>query len=247
MSSRINNNNQSAVKKSYCKVCHDAGKPESVYTSHYVRSLPDRTGKTVVTCPTLLDTECRFCHKNGHTTKFCPIIASNKKSDEKTERHIKHQQETKKETTKHQQSKATGFTALYIDSDSDDDHDDHEKPVKQNVDKKVSIIVDEFPALCPVKTFKPIITGYAAAIAMNPAIVLRYKNEQEFTERLRRPILNELLPMKKKTEVQVQVKKSWADWSDSSDGDDDDYDEEYKYKEFPSFLDQEPQFYSDYA
>ena len=67
-------------KKPYCKVCHDAGKPESEYTSHYVRSMPDRNGVTTVTCPTLLCTECNYCYKLGHTTKFCPVIAANKNS-----------------------------------------------------------------------------------------------------------------------------------------------------------------------
>lgn len=62
--------NQKNNKKSYCKVCHDAGKPESVYTSHYVKSRPN---SSVTTCPTLRETTCRNCYKLGHTTKFCPI------------------------------------------------------------------------------------------------------------------------------------------------------------------------------
>jgi hypothetical protein len=47
-------------------VCHDAGKPESEYANHWVKDL---NGKT--TCPTLLNTECRYCFKRGHTAKFC--------------------------------------------------------------------------------------------------------------------------------------------------------------------------------
>lgn len=61
-------------KKPFCKVCHDAGKKESEYTSHYVRSIPDCNGVTKVTCPTLLSMECRYCYKTGHTAKFCPDI-----------------------------------------------------------------------------------------------------------------------------------------------------------------------------
>ena len=67
-----------SCKKPFCKVCQDSGKPENVYTSHYVRSLPDKTGKTTVTCPTLLNTECRYCTRLGHTAKFCPIMIANK-------------------------------------------------------------------------------------------------------------------------------------------------------------------------
>ena len=67
-------------KKPYCKVCQDAGKPESIYTSHWVKSLPDKNGQTKTICPTLLDTECRYCFKLGHTTKFCPVLEkANKK------------------------------------------------------------------------------------------------------------------------------------------------------------------------
>lgn len=68
-----------SVKKPYCKVCHDAGKPESEYGNHWVKDL---NGKT--TCPTLLNTECRYCFKRGHTTKFCSVLAKNNKENKKT-------------------------------------------------------------------------------------------------------------------------------------------------------------------
>ncbi len=65
-----------SVKKPYCKVCHDAGKPESEYANHWVKDL---NGKT--TCPTLLNTECRYCFKRGHTAKFCLVLAKNNKEN----------------------------------------------------------------------------------------------------------------------------------------------------------------------
>ena len=71
-------NKKSLNSKPYCKVCHDAGKPESVYTSHYVKS---RDNSATITCPTLKATECRYCHKLGHTTKFCPVIQKTRKGD----------------------------------------------------------------------------------------------------------------------------------------------------------------------
>jgi hypothetical protein len=61
-----------STKKYFCKVCQDAGKPESIYTSHNVRQTQDKTAP--VTCPTLLAQECRYCHKQGHSIKYCPII-----------------------------------------------------------------------------------------------------------------------------------------------------------------------------
>jgi hypothetical protein len=68
-----------SVKKPYCKVCHDAGKPESEYSNHWVKDL---NGKT--TCPTLLNTECRYCFKRGHTAKFCSVLAKNNKENKQT-------------------------------------------------------------------------------------------------------------------------------------------------------------------
>jgi hypothetical protein len=67
-----------SVKKPYCKICHDADKPESEYTNHWVKDL---NGK--ITCPTLLNTECRYCFKMGHIAKFCDVLAKNNKEKEK--------------------------------------------------------------------------------------------------------------------------------------------------------------------
>lgn len=56
----------------YCKVCHDAGKSESEYRSHCTRETRDPNSR--VTCPTLLNLECRFCFKRGHTVKYCKVL-----------------------------------------------------------------------------------------------------------------------------------------------------------------------------
>ena len=53
----------------YCKVCHDAGRPEKEYTSHYVKDQPGPQGKVI--CPTLLNQSCRICNKTGHTSSYC--------------------------------------------------------------------------------------------------------------------------------------------------------------------------------
>ena len=62
----------STITKMSCPVCKSAGKPESVYTSHFTKSEPGPNGTVV--CPTLLAQECGYCHKTGHTPKFCPKI-----------------------------------------------------------------------------------------------------------------------------------------------------------------------------
>jgi len=72
MSSRTTTRNTTAVAVAptpYCKVCRDAGKPESEYTSHFVKDQPGPDGKVV--CPTLLNQACRICHKTGHTSSYC--------------------------------------------------------------------------------------------------------------------------------------------------------------------------------
>jgi hypothetical protein len=66
----------SSVVKTYkcCKVCRDAGKPEAVVTSHFVKD--SKNG--VIVCPTLLATVCRYCKQNGHTVKYCTSVKNNK-------------------------------------------------------------------------------------------------------------------------------------------------------------------------
>lgn len=64
--------------KSFCKVCFDAKKPESIYTSHYVKSSPGPDGKLV--CPTLLNQSCLKCGQTGHTSSYC--IESNQESSQ---------------------------------------------------------------------------------------------------------------------------------------------------------------------
>lgn len=56
----------------FCKVCHDAGKSKSEYSSHYVKDRPGPQGK--VCCPYLLSLVCRYCHKSGHTPNHCPEV-----------------------------------------------------------------------------------------------------------------------------------------------------------------------------
>ena len=67
---RQHNNRSSDPREPFCKVCFDMGKPASEYTSHWVRDRPG--GK--VTCPHLLQQECRYCHEQGHTPKHCPAL-----------------------------------------------------------------------------------------------------------------------------------------------------------------------------
>ena len=198
-----------STKKPYCKVCHDAGKPESDYTSHWVKDL---TGKT--TCPTLLNTECRYCFKLGHTAKFCDDAAKNNKEKEKEDRRSK-AEATRKAPAPTVQKKsqnagvlgANGFAAL-CDSDSEEE--------------------SEFPALNVVKKEEQALTGWAA-IAAKPKeqvkapvatlaqgmIVMSKKSKKEPEPKA--VAAPKPAPWAKKD---VVVAKKWADWSDSEYEDD---------------------------
>jgi hypothetical protein len=192
MSRKVMNNN--SMKKPYCKVCHDAGKPESEYTSHYVKSLPDkRTGLCSVICPTLLNTECRFCFNTGHTAKFCPAIADKKKTTERV---------TKVETQRPQvitkQDRKGGFSIL-----ADLNDEEYEIPKKE-----------EFPMLSePSKR----VISYAS-LAAKPAVEVPIKEElPSGFQVLQKGIKYE------KTEIEKPIykpmtRRNWAD--DSSDDED---------------------------
>ena len=53
-------------RKPFCKVCKDAGKSETEYTSHFVK---DKDRKVI--CPTLLAHVCEFCKRSGHSWGHC--------------------------------------------------------------------------------------------------------------------------------------------------------------------------------
>lgn len=74
------------IKPKYCKVCHDTGKDEKTYTSHYVRETPDPSSRIV--CPTLLSMECKYCYKKGHTVKHCKVIKTRSQAQERARRNM---------------------------------------------------------------------------------------------------------------------------------------------------------------
>jgi hypothetical protein len=67
------------AKTPYCDVCYKKGKPESVYTSHYPKSVPGPNG--ITTCPTILAAVCNYCGQNGHwaNEKFCSAMRKDAK------------------------------------------------------------------------------------------------------------------------------------------------------------------------
>ena len=196
MSNTKFNNKFASSKKPFCKVCQDAGKTEAEYTSHYVRSRPDMNGKTTVTCPVLAATECRYCYKMGHTTKFCPVLEENEKRAKKQKsvaiQAQKAQERTEAKPTAAVASKkyASAFAALAEDSDD-------EKPMP--VAMAPAVAKEDFPSLGlkkePTPLQKPAVSW--AAMAEKPAAPV-YKPA----------------PVPQMTVLRT-VSKSWADYSDS--------------------------------
>ena len=108
----------------FCKVCKDAGKTETEYTSHYVK---DKTGK--ITCPTLLNQACKYCKQTGHTVKFCNSLKLNEKNKRRDEYYAKKNSECCQPTTK---KLGSSFAAAF-DSESEDESED-EYPTLETVE-----------------------------------------------------------------------------------------------------------------
>jgi hypothetical protein len=133
-------NNTSATK--YCKVCQDAGKPESEYRSHFTRENKDPNSK--VCCPTLLALECRYCFKAGHTIKYCKILQDNEKNKKRWEQEAKNKPVV---TEKKQFSEKKTLTAINKFSYLDDE--DSENELEEHIEtQKQQFVVEEFPELC---------------------------------------------------------------------------------------------------
>ena len=145
-------------QKPFCKVCKDAGKPESVYTSHWVRETADIRSKVV--CPTLLALECRYCHANNHTVKYCPVLKTKEKQD---------QEQSKPKPRPQTKTPAIGKPVrsnifMCLDSDSDE------------AEVKVKVKEEQFPALTKypdeVDEFKtPRSKSYATALSHTVQII----------------------------------------------------------------------------
>ena len=108
--------NTNTMKKPFCKVCYDTGKPAEIYNSHFVKDIPGPKG--VVICPTLLSLECRYCKQKGHTVSKCPVITE-KRSQKKYVKPITvPEKNDKKPTTKRNTNR---FDLLETDDETPDE------------------------------------------------------------------------------------------------------------------------------
>lgn len=73
--------NKTLKNSAWCTVCKAVGRPESEYTSHFVKDKPGPEG--VVVCEYLLSMTCRYCKKTGHTPKHCHVLKRRNKHHQK--------------------------------------------------------------------------------------------------------------------------------------------------------------------
>lgn len=198
-----------APVQKYCKVCHDAGKSEAEYRSHFTRESRDPNSK--VTCPTLLALECRYCYKNGHTVKYCPTLKDNEKQRKREEASERRTEAARKAEVKPKGKSTNNNVFACLDSDSEEEVV-VQKPVKE-----------EFPVLCApaLSCVESVSVNYAAALAKPAApkapevkVVAVPAPAPKVVEAKSAPWASGI--------PKASTMKSWADWSDSEDEDEED-------------------------
>lgn len=203
--------NSTPIQK-YCKVCHDAGKTEAEYRSHFIRESADSNSKIV--CPTLLALECRYCYKNGHTVKYCQTLKDNEKKQKRNEATNRRIESAKAEKPKGKTTLSSTNAFDCLDCDSEDEVI-FESQIKE-----------EFPQLsAPISRNESVSFNYAAALA-KPIAQKQFISPVAITPiSVSKPAIQST-----KTDTKVAapwasrpantVPKSWAAWdSDSDDSD----------------------------
>jgi hypothetical protein len=129
MSRQNSQSKKQMEQKKFCKVCFDAGKPESLYTNHFVRASPEPTAKVI--CPTLLEASCGYCHEKGHTPTHCKLLKVHQKEKMRAEYAAKKAEEEAKAVKKVEKKPiAKGFAALMDSSDDEVEEKIIAKPIE---------------------------------------------------------------------------------------------------------------------
>jgi len=212
--SSLNLSNNNIIKRiPCCKVCKDAGEPENVYTSHYVKN---REG--IVTCPKLKAIVCLNCGKRGHTISYCkyPSKKNRENNTEKSKQQIVSVVATK-------QCHKNKFDYLF----EEDDVSDNETPVvnenKHSDDASLckstiaNTNTNDFPSLLKIN-YKPINT----AINKTEAKSLSYANivSKPAETKIVKQIV--AVPTISEKPVRIYQKASEIDWAmEGSDSDED--------------------------
>ena len=120
-----NKSMNSSSKMGLCKVCKDAGKADF---NHFVKNLDGSTN-----CPTLLSQNCRYCKNPGHTAKYCPVLAKNKKEDEAILRRANNSATSRPQQTVQVNCFASKNAFAGLESDESDEEPQSSKKIKTNM------------------------------------------------------------------------------------------------------------------
>jgi len=201
-------------RKPNCKVCQDAGKPETEW-AHWPK---DKTGKT--TCPTLLSQKCRYCDKSGHTVKYCPKLAKDNADNERREKQSNKQgKKTQPQVQSQPQQKNNRFELLL-----DDDDEDNEE-IRNECKSKIMKEDQEYPQLCgPSKVKYTSNKATFSEMVSKPKEVYEEEKRTQDEERLIQAIKTGMVVLKQKpyTEAvkpapQPKPIKRYAKWTDADD------------------------------
>lgn len=202
-----------------CKVCVDAGKVESVYSSHWVK---DNNG--VVICPTLLSQKCRYCCLPGHTITHCSLYSKRNEVNSMVDKltiQLKTKKTEKKELKKAKQETGSGSRyAAFIDYGDDSDGEDAHKKKKAKLETEA---LEAEPVIKKI-TFADIV----ARTIVEPKIVVHIAPTEEVMTKLNNggKSLNEIFETEQRRQLRdVRNKQafrglnglSWADMEDDTD------------------------------
>jgi hypothetical protein len=196
-----------------CKVCMDANKPKSVYTSHRVKQ------NGVVVCPTLLSQECKYCHKKGHTVKFCSALEkeNERKKKQLADGSADDNKKKQKVEFKDPISAVNRFKVL------GEEEEWNEAVCLTGIIapalNEIPRVKDEYPELCAkVSVIAATLGGYATALKTPPPPKIQPKTQIQIQ-----------IQTNTQTETHKKLfatydptqKKSWANCPDSDDEDED--------------------------
>ena len=186
-------NSSTASLKKYCKVCHDAGKTETEYTSHFIRE--DRDPLSKVVCPTLLSLDCRYCSRKGHTVKYCKILEKDKIAETRQSKNSITNTKSKSQEKYKQPNNI--FSNLESDTEDEDEAENEEKE-----------LVIRAPAITTN------IKSYASAL-LRPAIIPKKVKIAPIITRQN----NDIVPSYNNIKSTYIKNKSWADTDSDTDSD----------------------------
>lgn len=195
-----------------CKVCMDANKPKSVYSTHRVKQ------NGVVVCPTLLSQECKYCHKKGHTVKFCSVL---KKENERKEKQLADGSADTRKKTQRVEFKVPISTVNRFKVLGEQDEWNETMCLTDIIAPaldEIPHVKDAYPALCTKATtvIAPVLGGYATAL--KTPTPLKTKTKTQIQPKAQSETHKKLFATYDPTQ-----KKSWANCpSDDEDEDEDD-------------------------